>query len=257
MDEGLRRSGLSEYAKKYSANGVERRKDTAQDRTLESVADACTTGLQRRNRNTNLIGKQLKYTNEECHELNREIDRLAAEISKIRIKPKPATDFETLRYDIYYRQYTSSHREFSAQQDYAYQNGRKFDVIHIIKQKSEKLKDYINQARNMLKRSDYELIEKIIKNDERMLKYLKCDAVLESQNSHFKDEISSYRACLENFESIQSTLHAVRTPKPVSSTQQSQLVADLSLDLDLKPKPPQDFDFDFDISKRDQPTGFF
>ena len=257
MDEGLRRSGLSEYAKKYSANGVERRKDTAHDRTLESVADACTTGLQRRNRNTNLIGKQLKYTNEECHELGREIDRLAAEISKIRIKPKPATDFETLRYDIYYRQYTSSHREFSAQQDYAYQNGRKFDVIHIIKQKSEKLKDYINQARNMLKRSDYELIEKIIKNDERMLKYLKCDAVLESQNSHFKDEISSYRACLENFESIQSTLHAVRTPKPVSSTQQSQLVADLSLDLDLKPKPPQDFDFDFDISKRDQPTGFF
>lgn len=255
MDEGLRRSGLSEYAKKYSANGVERRKDTAHDRTLESVADACTTGLQRRNRNTNLIGKQLKYTNEECHELNREIDRLAAEISKIRIKPKPATDFETLRYDIYYRQYTSSHREFSAQQDYAYQNGRKFDVIHIIKQKSEKLKDYINQARNMLKRSDYELIEKIIKNDERMLKYLKCDAVLEPQNSHFKDEISSYRACLENFESIQSTLHAVRTPKPVSSTQQSQLVADLSLDLDLKPKPPQDFDFD--ISKRDQPTGFF
>ncbi|MFP0549855.1 hypothetical protein C5B41_03765 [Acinetobacter ursingii] len=255
MDEGLRRSGLSEYAKKYSANGVERRKDTAHDRTLESVADACTTGLQRRNRNTNLIGKQLKYTNEECHELNREIDRLAAEISKIRIKPKPATDFETLRYDIYYRQYTSSHREFSAQQDYAYQNGRKFDVIHIIKQKSEKLKDYINQARNMLKRSDYELIEKIIKNDERMLKYLKCDAVLESQNSRFKDEISSYRACLENFESIQSTLHAVRTPKPVSSTQQSQLVADLSLDLDLKPKPPQDFDFD--ISKRDQPTGFF
>ena len=107
----------------------------------------------------------------------------------------------------------------------------------------------------MLKRSDYELIEKIIKNDERMLKYLKCDAVLESQNSRFKDEISSYRACLENFESIQSTLHAVRTPKPVSSTQQSQLVADLSLDLDLKPKPPQDFDFD--ISKRDQPTGFF
>ena len=242
MDESLAESGFNRHAEEYRARRNEERKDTAHDRTLESVADTCTTGLQRRNRNTNLIGKQLKYTNEECHELGREIDRLAAEISKIRIKPKPATDFETLRYDIYYRQYTSSHREFSAQQDYAYQNGRKFDVIHIIKQKSEKLKDYINQARNMLKRSDYELIEKIIKNDERMLKYLKCDAVLEPQNSRFKDEISSYRACLENFESIQSTLHAVRTPKPVSSTQQSQLVADLSLDLDLKRKPPQDFD---------------
>ena len=242
MDESLAESGFNRHAEEYRSRRNEERKDTAHDRTLESVADACTTGLQRRNRNTNLIGKQLKYTNEECHELAREIDRLAAEISKIRIKPKPATDFETLRYDIYYRQYTSSHREFSAQQDYAYQNGRKFDVIHIIKQKSEKLKDYINQARNMLKRSDYELIEKIIKNDERMLKYLKCDAVLEPQNSRFKDEISSYRACLENFENIQSTLHAVRTPKPVSSTQQSQLVADLSLDIDLKRKPPQDFD---------------
>ena len=242
MDESLAESGFNRHAEEYRARRNEERKDTAHDRTLESVADACTTRLQRRNRNTNLIGKQLKYTNEECHELGREIDRLAAEISKIRIKPKPTTDFETLRYDIYYPQYTSSHREFSAQQDYAYQNGRKFDVIHIIKQKSEKLKDYINQARNMLKRSDYELIEKIIKNDERMLKYLKCDAVLEPQNSRFKDEISSYRACLENFESIQSTLHAVRTPKPVSSTQQSQLVADLSLDLDLKRKPPQDFD---------------
>ena len=115
----------------------------------------------------------------------------------------------------------------------------------------------MNRARNMLNQSDYELIEKIIKNDERMLKNLKCDVVLEPQNSRFKDEISAYKACLDNFESMKSTLEAVKSPKPVSSTQQSQLVADLSLDLDLKPKPPQDFDFDFDISKRDQPTGFF
>lgn len=247
MDESLAESGFNRHAEEYRARRNEERKDTAHDRTLESLADACTTGLQRRNRVSDLNGRRLKDTNEECHELGREIDRLAAEISKIRIKPKPATDFETLRYDIYYRQYTSSHREFSAQQDYAYQNGRKFDVIHIIKRKSEKLKDYINQARNMLYRNDYELIEKIIKNDEKMLKYLKCDAVLEPQNARFKAEISAYRACLDNFEDIKSTLEAIKSPKPTLTDQSNELVSDQSVDLDLKPKPnpKQDFDLNF------------
>lgn len=83
------------------------------------------------------LAKRLKDRIGECNDFGQELDRLATEIRKIRPKPKPATDFETLRYDIYYRQYTSSHKEFSAQQDYAYQNGRKLDVIHIIKRKSE------------------------------------------------------------------------------------------------------------------------
>ncbi|WP_159124377.1 relaxase/mobilization nuclease domain-containing protein [Acinetobacter variabilis] len=247
MDESLRKSGLSEYAKKYSANGVERRKNTAQYRNLEGVADVCTTGLQRRNRNINLLGKRLKDTNEECHELAREFDRLATEIRKIRLKPKPATDFKYLRLDGYYPDYTLAHREFSAQQDYAYQHSRKFDVIHIIKRKSEKLKDYMSQARNILYQNDYELIEKIIKNDERMLKYLKCDVVLEPQNSRFKDEISAYKVSLDNFEDIKSTIEAVKSSKPKITPQSNELVSDQSLDLNLKPKsnPKQDFDLNF------------
>ncbi|MFX5168765.1 relaxase/mobilization nuclease domain-containing protein [Acinetobacter baumannii] len=236
MDEGLRRSGLSEYAKKYSANGVERRKDTAQDHTLEGVADACTTGLQQRNRSIDLNGKRLTDTDKECHELGRDIDRLTAEISKIRPKPKPAKEFKYLRGDAYYPDYALAHQEFSAQQDYAYQHGRKFDVIHIISRKSKKLNDYMNRARNMLNQSDYELIEKIIKNDERMLKNLKCDVVLEPQNSRFKDEISAYKACLDNFESMKSTLEAVKSPKPNNITSQpsdSELRVDQSLDPEL------------------------
>ena len=247
MDEGLRRAGLSEYAKKYCANGAERGKDAAKDSSLEGVADACSERLQQRNWGDEYLAKRLKDRIGECNDFGQELDRLATEIRKIRPKPKPATDFETLRYDIYYRQYTSSHREFSAQQDYAYQNGRKFDVIHIIKQKSEKLKDYINQARNMLKRSDYELIEKIIKNDERMLKYLKCDAVLESQNVHLKTQRSDYRASLDTFEEIKATIEAVKSSKPKITPQSNELVSDQSLDLDLKPKsnPKQDFDLNF------------
>ncbi|MEQ1351947.1 hypothetical protein ABLU18_14325 [Acinetobacter junii] len=236
MDESLAESGFNRHAEEYRARRNEERKDTAHDRTLESVADACTTGLQRRNRNTNLIGKQLKYTNEECHELGREIDRLAAEISKIRPKPKPAKEFKYLRGDAYYPDYALAHQEFSAQQDYAYQHGRKFDVIHIISRKSKKLNDYMNRARNMLNQSDYELIEKIIKNDERMLKNLKCDVVLEPQNSRFKDEISAYKACLDNFESMKSTLEAVKSPKPNNITSQpsdSELRVDQSLDPEL------------------------
>ncbi|MFX6613725.1 hypothetical protein ABTG62_14530 [Acinetobacter baumannii] len=176
-------------------------------------------------------------------ELAREFDRLATEIRKIRLKPKPATDFKYLRLDGYYPDYTFAHREFSAQQDYAYQNGKKFDVIHIIRRKSEKLKDYMNRARNMLYKNDYELIEKIIKNDERMLKYLKCDVVLEPQNSRFKDEISAYKVSLDNFEDIKSTIEAVRTQKPNNITPQprdSELRVDQSINLELA----KTFDFD-------------
>ena len=86
-------------------------------------------------------------------------------ITNIRLKPKPATDFSRLRYDGYYPDYVISHRELSGQQEYAYQNKRTFDVIHIIKKKSEKLMDYISQARKMLNSSDYQLIKEIIKND--------------------------------------------------------------------------------------------
>ncbi|WP_286597481.1 hypothetical protein, partial [Thiopseudomonas alkaliphila] len=124
-----------------------------------------------------------------------------------------AKEFKYLRGDAYYPDYALAHREFSAQQDYAYQHSRKFDVIHIIKRKSEKLKDYMSQARNILYQNDYELIEKIIKNDERMLKYLKCDVVLEPQNSRFKDEISAYKVSLDNFEDIKLTIEAVKSSK--------------------------------------------
>ncbi len=80
MDEGLRGAGLSEYAKKYSANGVERRKDTAQDRTLESVAMSAPQDYSEEIETLISSVKRLKDTNEECHELAREIDRLATEI---------------------------------------------------------------------------------------------------------------------------------------------------------------------------------
>lgn len=42
-------AGLSEYAKKYCANGAERGKDAAKDSSLEGVADACSERLQQRN----------------------------------------------------------------------------------------------------------------------------------------------------------------------------------------------------------------
>ncbi|MDQ9841342.1 hypothetical protein RFW92_00200 [Acinetobacter baumannii] len=101
----------------------------------------------------------------------------------------------------------------------------------------------MNRARNMLYKNDYELIEKIIKNDERMLKYLKCDVVLEPQNSRFKDEISAYKVSLDNFEDIKSTIEAVRTQKPNNITPQprdSELRVDQSINLELA----KTFDFD-------------
>ena len=80
-----------------------------------------------------------------------------------------------------------------------------------------------------------------------MLKYLKCDAILEPQNSRFKNEIFAYKASLDNFEDIKSTIEAVKSPKSNNIMPQpcdSELRVAQSLDHDYKPKPkpPEDFD---------------
>lgn len=138
--------------------------------------------------------------------------------------------------------YVISHRELAGQQEYAYQNKRTFDVIHIIKKKSEKLMNYISQARKMLNSSDYQLIKEIIKNDERMLRYLKCDDLLEPQNGHFKDEKASYLSCIQNFKEIRSTIDAVTSPQPKSPERE---VVERSNQPEPTLTPEQKNDFNF------------
>lgn len=178
------------------------------------------------------------------NDVNQELEQLEPLVAKLRPKPKPATDFSRLRYDGYYPDYVISHRELSGQQEYAYQNKRTFDVIHIIKKKSEKLMDYMSQARKMLNSSDYQLIKESIKNDERMLRYLKCDDLLEPRNGHFKDEKASYISCIQNFNEIRSTIDAVTFPEP-KGPEREVVERSNQPELTLTPEQNNDFNFDF------------
>ena len=69
--------------------------------------------------------------------------------------------------------------------------------------KADNLKQYTSRASNSPPSSyDYEKIEKSIKNDEIMLKYLNCEIVLEPQNDRFKSQRQTYQNCLDSFEYI-------------------------------------------------------
>jgi hypothetical protein len=75
-------------------------------------------------------------------------------------------------------------------------------IIDCIAEKADNLKQYTSRASNSLSSYDYEKIEKIIKNDEIMLKYLNCEIILEPQNDRFKSQRQAYQNCLDSFEGI-------------------------------------------------------
>ena len=251
MDASLGESGFNRKFQEFCAsrndsipNRYEQAKDRDQERSLENIADACSERLQRRIADDKQASRFAREKSDDLQRVNLELEQLEMSITNIRLKPKPATDFSRLRYDGYYPDYVISHRELAGQQEYAYQNKRTFDVIHIIKKKSEKLMNYISQARKMLNSSDYQLIKEIIKNDERMLRYLKCDDLLEPQNGHFKDEKASYLSCIQNFKEIRSTIDAVTSPQP-KSPEREVVERSNQPEPTLTPEQKNDFNFDF------------
>ena len=251
MDASLDESGFNRKFQEFCASrndSIPKRykqpENRDQERSLENIADACSERLQRRIADDKQASRFAREKSDDLQRVNLELEQLEMSITNIRLRPKPATDFSRLRYDGYYPDYVISHRELSGQQEYAYQNKRTFDVIHIIKKKSEKLMDYISQARKMLNSSDYQLIKEIIKNDERMLRYLKCDDLLEPQNCRFKDEKASYLSCIQNLKEIRSTIDAVTSPQPKSPERE---VVERSNEPELTLTPEQNNDFNFDF----------
>ena len=96
------------------------------------------------------------------------------------------------------------------------------------------------RANNNINTFDYEQIQKIIKNDERMLHYLKCEMILDQQNEHLKHQRETYKNCLETFDVIKTVItdKTAPTPKPDLSSKTAQ-------EHKPKPKPDRNFDFDF------------
>lgn len=144
--------------------------------------------------------------------------------------------------DSYYLDYVTSYKELSAQQEQSYQSKNVLLLIKSIEQKSEKLAEYMSRARTMLGTADYQKIEEIIKNDERMLNYLKCEQVLDPKNGYRKEQRDSYLSCLNNFEEIRSSIQEITSPSPQNDHNKGE---ERRYEPELKPttKPKNDFGF--------------
>ena len=142
-----------------------------------------------------------------------------------------------LRYDGYYPDYNIRHERLSKKQDELYRSKSQLDVIDCIAEKTDNLKQYTFRASKGLDSYDYEKIEKIIKNDETMLKYLNCEIILEPQNDRFKSQKQAYQNCLDSFEGIKNLIAERKAPVAEKHFFQP------SPEPENKPQQSRDFDF--------------
>lgn len=198
---------------------------------LENLAIQCTEQLLRRHRDAKQADQQAWSNSRQIDSINRSLERLETTAAEIRLKPKPATHFSYLRTDAYYPDYVGQHKKLSDKQQEAFDSNKPLQLIDYIKEKSENLQNYLNRASKNLSNSDYQKIGEIIKNDEKMLKYLKCEMILEPQNDHLEKQRDTYQTCLENFDTIKLNI------KEITSPTQQKHVAQQSYEPEYKPKP--------------------
>ena len=213
--------------------------DRPGDSTLNHLAIAATHRLLHRLGDAKQADQYAWGNCRTINDLNQQLEQLEPLVAKIRPKPKPATDFRDLRIDAYYPGYVADHKQLSAQQQQAYNDNNLLQLIDCVQKKAQNLEKYISQASRMINTWDYDKIEEIIKNDQRMLNYLKCEIILEPQNDHLKHQRASYQSCLESFENIKSHIHEVKKPKPIP---QSDV---LEQTYEPEKQPNRDYDLDF------------
>ena len=131
------------------------------------------------------------------------------------------------------------HERLSKKQDELCRSKNLLDLIDCIAEKANNLQQYTSRAWRNLSSYDYDKIEKIIRNDEIMLKYLKCEVILEPQNDHFKSKRQVYQNCLDTFEDIKSLI--TERKAPIAEKHFSQP----SPEPENKPKQSNDFDLGF------------
>ncbi len=211
----------------------------SRESTLENLATECTSQLLRRSRDAKRADQYAWEDGRKINQINQQLERLEKTVEKIRLKPEPATDFHlsSLRSDNLYQDCVRNHNKQCEKQQQAFKNN---DVLLLIKythEKAESLRNYMHRASRYLDRSDYNKIEQIIKNDQRMLKYLQCEKILEPQNAHHEQQRENYQTCLKHFEYIKRNIEQMKKPFPQHNVQ--------SYEPEYKPKPKNDLDFNF------------
>ena len=224
---------------KTSSNNHSHTTNRHRESTLENLAIESTNQLLRRFGDAKQADQYAGGNCREINNVNQQLERLETTLAEIRLKPKPATNFNYLRSDGYYPDYVGYHKKLCDKQQEAYNNKKPLQLIDYIEEKSKNIETYIGRASANLNKWDYEKFEEIIKNDQRMLKYLQCEKILEPQNDHLKQQRESYQACLKSFESINSHIHEIKNPSPKRNISQQVY------EQDHKPQPNNDLDLDF------------
>ena len=228
---------LGEGRVKTNSNDHWHTADRHREGTLENLAIESTNQLLRRFGDAKRADQYAWGNCRKINSVNQQLERLETAVAEIRLKPKPATNFSYLRSDGYYPDYVGYHKELCNKQQEAYNNKKPLQLIDYIQKKSKNLETYISRARSNIHEWEYDKFEKIIKNDNQMLKYLQCEKILEPQNDHLKQQRESYQACLKSFESINSHNHEIKNPSPKRNISQQVY------EQDHQPQPNNDLDF--------------
>ena len=245
INTSLKPSELKQYCEQYGEHrtqtySTENYSSTDRSRasSLEALATQSINQYRRRLEDSGQATTAVRNNAWQLNIIDQKFEQLTELVKNIRIKPQQASGLK-LRYDGYYPDYNIRHERLSKKQDELYRSKSQLGVIDCIAEKADNLKQYTSRASNSLSSYDYEKIEKIIKNDEIMLKYLNCEIILELQNDRFKTQRKAYQNCLDSFESIKSLITDKKAP--IAEKHFSQP----SLEPENKPKQSRDFDFDF------------
>ena len=223
---------------KISSNNHSHTTNRHRESTLENLAIESTEQLLRRFGDAKQADQYAWGNCRKINSVNQQLERLETKVAEIRLKPKPATDFSYLRSDGYYPDYVAYHKEICEKQQQAYNSKNPIQLIDYIQKKSKNIETYMSRASTNLSQWDYEKFEKIIKNDQRMLKYFQYEKILEPQNDHLKQQRELYQSCLKSFETIKSDIYEIKNPSPRQNTSQQ------TYQPEYKPKPKNDFELD-------------
>ncbi|MFS1587530.1 mobilization protein, partial [Acinetobacter radioresistens] len=253
INDSIKSAEFEKHCQRLSAERIEpfstghqQTTDRFGESTLGNIAISATKRLLRRLRDAKQADQ---YAWENCRTLdglNQKLEQLEPIVAEIRGKPKPATDWQ-LRFDGYYPGYIRAYQELSAQQQQAYEDKKALWLIEITEQKTEKLLAYMTEARRHINSHDYERIAEIIKNDERMLNYLKCDSILSHKNNHLEGQRVSYLSCLKNFGEIKERIKTFTFTIYQSSNEAQLKITDIQPQPELKTKQENDSNADFDF----------
>ena len=240
-------AGFKQHCQQLSKNSIETHSieyqltaDRSRESTLENLASEGTRQLLQRFRDAEQANRHARGDSGNISQINQQLGGLKTTVADIRLMPKPATDFHlsSLRNDNYYPDYVVYHKMLCDKQQQAFKNNDVLLLIDYTQQKADNLEIYMSRASSNLNGLDYEKIEQIIKNDQRMLKYLQCEKILERQDAHFEQHRAAYQTCLKRFENIKSDIYQIKNSSPQHNVSQSD-------EHEYKTKPKNDLDFNF------------